>query len=107
MVQKARILLGLARGPVSSGAGGREFESRRSDQHLAQIKALAATDTATETQVIGRVRALGRLCHLDDKQWLSALQQAKLALTAFVKKDSAATRAALAKARLRLFELAS
>jgi len=44
---------------------------------------------------------------LDDKHWLTALEQAELALKAFVKMDSAATRAVLEKARLHLIELPS
>ena len=37
---------------LSSGARGREFESRRSDQHLAQIKTSYARDCARETPAI-------------------------------------------------------
>ena len=47
----------MRRGPISSGARGREFESPRSDQHLAQIRAPTDNETDNFSQVVGCTRA--------------------------------------------------
>ena len=44
---KSAALLGVPRRAVFSGARGREFESPRSDQHLAQIRAATTTKPTT------------------------------------------------------------